>query len=593
MMRRWICLGLAGLMMTACGSEEAPPAETQDCPDAVESRLPRPVAQSQAVADEAPPKFIVRFRRTVSAFAAARAAADAVVRSGGQVHTRWSKLGAVSAQLTPEALQKLEQDPEVLSITPNYPVYAFTTTPRQPPVTTGSTAEYTDGIKMVQADKVWDADGDGVLDANAPIGSGVRVCVIDSGWDDRHPELRAAYVGGRDFVEKDDDPRDFDTKTQTWGGGHGTHTAATIVAQMASTGSVNPSEDTAGVVGVAPGVELLVARVLNTKGAGRVENILSALEWCQQEGARLASLSLGSMESSDVERIAFQQALDAGMLTIAASGNGGTGEPASEPDLAFPAGYTSVLAVGAVTFEGKHATFSQMGENLALVAPGVDVLSATVPETNTYSVLKVAGVPYSSRALEYAPVGSYLGPLVACGQGGSRDACGEAATCEGFVAYVDRGGMDAEGNGLTFAKKADAMRRAGARAVIIGNNDPSEGLGQFTLGEPSSSWVPVTSVSFQDGAAIKDRSGEQAQVSLIGVDYTRQSGTSMATPHVTGVAALLWGARPSLTAAQVRDLLEKSAEELGDPGKDKVYGHGLVNAKKAMALLEKTYPLTP
>ncbi|SEM20776.1 PA domain-containing protein [Stigmatella aurantiaca] len=593
-MKRSIFLGLATLTVAACGSEDAPPVETQDCPDAVESVLPSPISQSQAVAEEVPPKFIVRFRRTVSASAATRAAGDAVVRFGGQVHERWPKLGAVAAELTPEARQQLEQDPEVLSITPNRPVYAFATS-RLPPLTTGSPTEYTDGIKMVQADKVWDADGDGVLDANAPTGSNIRVCVIDSGWDDRHPELKAAYVGGRDFVERDDDPRDFDTKTKTWGGGHGTHTAATIVAQMGSTGSVNPAEDTSGVVGVAPGVELLVARVLNTKGTGDLVSIIAALDWCQTEGAKLASLSLGSRTSDPTEKAAFQSALEAGMLVIAASGNGGTGDPATEPGLAFPAGYgyPSVLAVGAVTFDGEHPTFSQMGPELSLVAPGVDVLSATVPETNTYSVLEVGGVPYLSKALEYAPVGNYLGPLVTCGQGGSGADCGESATCDGFVAYVDRGGTDAEGNGLTFAKKADAMRRAGARAVIIGNNDPTDGMGQFTLGEPSPLWLPTASVSFQDGAALRGLAGEQARVGLVGVDYTRLTGTSMATPHVTGVAALVWSARPSLTALQVRELLEKSAKNLGPDGKDNTFGYGLVQAKAALELLEKTYPPTP
>ncbi|MDC0712309.1 S8 family serine peptidase [Stigmatella sp. ncwal1] len=588
-MKRWMTLGLVGLV--ACGESTPPIYEPKDCPDAVESSRPRPVAQSQAVSAGEGEDFIVQYHRTVSAAASTQAAGDAVVRTGGLVRARWSQLGAVAARLTPEVRQKLAKDPQVLAIYPDHPVYAFSNG-RPPPVTAGSTAEYTDGLKMVQANAVWDANDDGVLDADAPVGSSIRVCVIDSGWDDRHPELKAAYVGGKDFVDGDDDPRDYDTQAQTWGGGHGTHTAATIVAQLASTGSVNPSEDSAGVVGVAPGVELLVARVLNTQGSGKLSAILSAMEWCQQQGAKLASLSLGSDKSNPLEQDAFQKALNGGMLSIAASGNSGTGDPSTEPGVAFPAAYPSVLAVGAVDFDGEHPSFSQVGAEIALVAPGVDVLSAALTESTAYSLLDVGGARYTSRSLEFAPVGVYEGPLVYCGLGGSRTACGAAATCEGFVAYVDRGGTDSQGEGLTFAKKVTSMRRAGARAVIIGNNDPSDGVGRFTLGTVGS-WLPTASVSYQDGEALKKLSATQARMSLVSVDYQRLTGTSMATPHVTGVAALVWSARPSLTAAQVRDILQKSAAPLprgsAKGSRNDTYGYGLVQAKDALKLLE-TYP---
>jgi subtilisin family serine protease len=77
---------------------------------------------------------------------------------------------------------------------------------------------------------------------------------------------------------------------------------------------------------------------------------------------------------------------------------------------------------------------------------------------------------------------------------------------------------------------------------------------------------------------------------LIGVDYARLSGTSMATPHVSGVAALVWSARPTLTAAQVRGLLQDSAKDLGTPQRDNIYGFGLVQAKAALDLLQTRYP---
>lgn len=63
--------------------------------------------------------------------------------------------------------------------------------------------------------------------------------------------------------------------------------------------------------------------------------------------------------------------------------------------------------------------------------------------------------------------------------------------------------------------------------------------------------------------------------------YMAISGTSMAQPHVAGIAALVLQAAPKLVAPQVEELLERTATDLGDPGKDKSYGYGMVNAFKA------------
>lgn len=593
-MKRWVWLGLTvGLM--AC-KEDPEPVEPQDCTTVSPSALP-PSSQAQGLAAEDSPAaldgrqpVIVRYRRTLSAASATQAAATAVQRMGGQVTARWGRLGAVAARLTPQERAALEKNPEVLAIEPDRPVRALA---RQAVITTGNVSEYTDGVKMVQAPDVWDTNNDGVLDAAAPTGAGIKVCVIDSGWDNRHPELQAAYAGGRDFVEDDDEPLDYDSVAQRWGGGHGTHTAATIVAQLGSLGTVNPLQDSDGVVGVAPGVELLVARVLNARGNGNTSDIISALEWCTAQGAKIASLSLGAPDPSEIEKEAFETAAANGMLSIAATGNSGA-DPSYTGGVAYPAGYESVLAVGAVDFKGEHPSFSQSGEEVDLVAPGVGVLSAMIVGGEAYSLVEADGRSFESRSIAFAPQGAYNGKLLACGMGDSRDACGAEATCEGFVAYVDRGGTDDNNPptyGLTFAKKVENMRRAGARAVIIGDNEPNgqDWSNGFTLGEEGE-WLPSASVSYADGSAIKELAGKNAEVRLAGVDYARLSGTSMATPHVAGVAALVWSARPTLAAAQVRELLEDSAKDLGTDGFDEEHGHGLVQAKAAMTLLQSRFP---
>ncbi|HVE87272.1 MAG TPA: S8 family serine peptidase, partial [Myxococcales bacterium] len=67
--------------------------------------------------------------------------------------------------------------------------------------------------------------------------------------------------------------------------------------------------------------------------------------------------------------------------------------------------------------------------------------------------------------------------------------------------------------------------------------------------------------------------------------YEAWDGTSMATPHVSGVAALIWSAYPTKTATQVRAALQNTARDLGAAGRDNAYGYGLVQAKAALDYL--------
>lgn len=72
-------------------------------------------------------------------------------------------------------------------------------------------------------------------------------------------------------------------------------------------------------------------------------------------------------------------------------------------------------------------------------------------------------------------------------------------------------------------------------------------------------------------------------VSAAGSGYATYSGTSMSTPHVTGVVALLKEARPALTGAEIMDLLRRTATDLGAPGADPAYGAGRVDALAAVS----------
>ena len=75
--------------------------------------------------------------------------------------------------------------------------------------------------------------------------------------------------------------------------------------------------------------------------------------------------------------------------------------------------------------------------------------------------------------------------------------------------------------------------------------------------------------------------GSSATVAVSPSNYAFFNGTSMATPHVSAVAALVWSYFPTCTVAQIRATLNNSAEDLGAAGRDTKFGYGLVRAKAA------------
>ena len=607
MWRRVLVGGVVGLLVgAACWMGEPPPRDppVMPTPDAG----PAPVgcevsgarvgrsrqalrAAETAPADDREP-VLVRFRSD------ARGDARDVQRLGGEVRREFPAQRVVAARLTPAQRSALAKDPAVERIAPDRKVYALGwTVPSasallQAPGVVGSVGEVTPGLKQVQADSIWDSNGDGMLDPGAPTGAGIKVCVIDSGIDHTHPELRTPYYGGKDFVDGDDDPTDASAEGVA-GGGHGTHVAGTIAAQLGNGARVNPYDTTLdrnGVIGVAPGVQLLIARVLDVDGSGRTSDVIAALEWCTEQGARIVNLSLGSEERSQDEEDAFVAAEAEGVLSIAATGNSG-----SELQLGFPAGYASVMSVGAVEADGRFAAFSQAfpepdsasGPKAgSVVGPGTEVQSTMIVGQGTVYTeeLTVDGQPFAAEGLEFARTGRYSGALVDCGRSESVTSCGEGATCDGFVAYVERSELP----------PADQARNAilqGARAIIVGNDDPaSDGELDLTLGDASPDWVPTVAVTTVDAALIRPRIGSVVTLSLAGTDYAVQAGTSMATPHVSGVAALVWSARPGLTHLEVRQLLQDTAKDLGPSGYDAHYGFGLVQARDALVELTGATP---
>jgi subtilisin family serine protease len=138
---------------------------------------------------------------------------------------------------------------------------------------------------------------------------------------------------------------------------------------------------------------------------------------------------------------------------------------------------------------------------------------------------------------------------------------------------------------ITHVEKVTNCQNSGGVAAVLYNNVP----GRFTgyLGDTIT--IPTVTVSDTEGAALLNQLGQTATVavSVSGYDYEYFDGTSMATPHVSAVAALVWARNPKCTAAQLRTSLAKSALDLGSKGRDKYYGYGLVQAKAADDRIKK------
>mgnify|MGYP002507981076 CR=1 FL=1 len=192
-------------------------------------------------------------------------------------------------------------------------------------------------------------------------GKGVKIGIVDSGIDAKHPDLK--ITGGVSFVGSKTDYRDTN--------GHGTHVAGVIGAR----------DNNIGIIGVAPEAELYAIKVIGESGLGNQSDVVQGIEWAMEKKLDILNLSITTTKKSTVMEAALNDAYQQGLILVAASGNSLTGF--TEPvEVLYPARFSSVIAVGAVDQQFKKASFSYYGNALEFVAPGTDILS-TVPTNLT------------------------------------------------------------------------------------------------------------------------------------------------------------------------------------------------------------------
>ncbi len=405
------------------------------------------------------------------------------------------------------------------------------------------------GILNVKAMEAWELSNQG---------EGARVVVLDTGIDINHPALKNQIEETKDFVENGNSVED---KV-----GHGTHVAGTVAAALGAD----------GFTGVAPKAKVLAGRVCSEAGCSSFA-VVSGINWAIEKKADIINLSLGSDFGSFAEKSAVEKAEKAGVTVIAASGNDG------KPSVGFPAGYPSVLAVGAIDVKNAKADFSQWGKELDIVAPGVEVISAVPMGTGCEPVVSVVQAQNQNLNASCFTGSAYLSApvtkeLVFVGLGKPEDFTDKNLTDK--FALIERGE-------ILFSEKVQNALAANAAGVVIFNNKP--GLMSGSISEDGSVLaIPIVMIEQTAGSEVRKAldAGKKVEIAIATApsDYSAYSGTSMASPHVAGVAALVKAANKNLTPAQIREVLMTSTTLIKDDAGNAAnwYGTGAVNAENAV-----------
>ena len=530
--------------------------------------LLRVTAAGQAVPDYVEGEVIVTFKAT-----ATLASASATLKKRSLDFTRhftWlsgkrhRQTGLVhhATRTTAALIADLKNDPDVETVEPNY-LRHVSTTPNDTRFAdmwslqnTGQSVNGTTGtagadVKFLPARAM----------ARTINPAQVVVAVVDTGVDYVHPDLAAnMWVNSGEVAGNgiDDDGNGFiddvngydfvgSTGAPTDSGYHGTHVSGTIAAV---------GNNSLGTIGVNERAQIMACKVSSDGSTISSAAEIEALQYIAQMKSRGVNIvavnaSYGGGGSSSSESAAIQALSDAGILFCAAAGNS-TSNNDTTPD--YPGNYrlANMIVVAATDQNDALASYSNYGATTVdIAAPGSNILSLQ-PSTVTF---QAGGTTYATTSLTYTGLTPGVsGNVVDCGLGNPTDFPGAV---RGNIALISRGT-------LTFASKAANAKAAGATAVIIYNN--TTGTINGTLGN-AGAWLPVYAISQADGLALKAALPKTGSLSITG-NYQFLNGTSMATPHVTGAAALAATNNPEESMEQRRQrILAATDAKAGLSGK--------------------------
>ena len=388
-------------------------------------------------------------------------------------------------------------------------------------------------------------------------GNGIKVAIIDTGVDFNHPDLYGwgpdgKVVGGYNFIQEGKPPLDTN--------GHGTQVAGIIAAD-------------GHLVGVAPKAKILAYKVSENGEAVSSDLIIKAIDKAIEDGADIINISLGVNQTNEKIDNAVNKALEKEIFVVTAAGNDGpTPRTIGSPGRDF----------GSVTV---GATYNNLTSSL--------VATLEVNEKQ-YTVIPMVG---SSKLDE--PV---IAEIVFGGFGKEEEL--KKINVTNSILLVERG-SDIKGELLYFSTKEKNAASAGARALIVYNNESGIFLGELIHEFVKSDYkpqIPVVSIDRKDGLEIKELLQDENKASLhlfynpdfiahfssrgpvspfyikpdivapgayinttqIGGGYNFTSGTSFAAPHVSGAAALLLEKYPDIHHHEIKSLLLTTSERVSD-----------------------------
>lgn len=201
-------------------------------------------------------------------------------------------------------------------------------------------------MKAIHAPQAW----------SKSTGVHVKIGVIDTGADYRHPDLKHSLAAGVNLLHRGMLPLDDN--------GHGTHIAGTLAA----------AGGTRGMMGVAPRALLYPVKAFDHSGSAYVSDIVLGIDWCVQNKIDIINMSFGMKTRSKALHNVVIKAYRAGIAIIASSGNDGKrgGD--------YPARYPETIAVGAIDKRHRVASFSNRGSYIDVYGPGEGVSSCWLKE---------------------------------------------------------------------------------------------------------------------------------------------------------------------------------------------------------------------
>lgn len=196
------------------------------------------------------------------------------------------------------------------------------------------------GINRVGANLVW----------GTTTGDPIRVGVIDTGIDLTHPDLTNNIKGGYNAI--------YPWRSANDDNGHGTHVSGIIAA----------ANNSIGVVGVGPQIDLYAIKVLDRNGSGYLSDVIEGIDWAIANHMQVINMSLGAVSNVQSFHDAVARANAAGIVQVAAAGNDGLA-------VNYPAAYPEVIAVSATDSADAITSWSSRGPEVDLAAPGLNIYS--------------------------------------------------------------------------------------------------------------------------------------------------------------------------------------------------------------------------